>query len=103
MMDVLDVRNADQIISLLHKTDKLLEKSCRQVILLDGRIRQMKERYQRATRDCKVPFRASIRIRLEGLVTARNMMREYSRRKHDEMEELKRAAAMMIQMLQQPK
>ncbi len=85
----------EQIWTDIQEKDELLTKACRQVIILNGQIEQLRLRYKRATKDKMVSFRSSLRIKMDSLTYVRNIMFEYCSVKNEELQDLRRAAKIM--------
>ena len=57
---------------------KKFKKACRNVILLNNRIEDMKARYKRAVRDDRFSYRYTTRVHMAGVEGVRNAIYEYA-------------------------
>lgn len=69
---------------------KKFKKACRNVILLNNRIEDMKARYKRAVRDDRFSYRYTTRVHMAGVEGVRNAIYEYAASKADLLDNIRR-------------
>ena len=80
--------NTDEAIAQLRALDQKFRHSCRQIMLLNHRIKDKQVRYDRAYKLNQRSWRYSLRLQLATLEGMRNMFYEYAYRRADELEAL---------------
>ena len=73
--------------------------ACKQVMLLNNRIRAQQSRYDRAKRDNQRSFRYTIRLRISTLEGVRNVFYEYACKAAEEVEDLQDQVFYLRQMI----
>ena len=62
--------------------------ACKQIVILNNQIRELKTRYQSAADKDQYRFRCAVKLRIATIEGVRNMYFEYARVKCEELEEL---------------
>lgn len=69
---------------------KKFKKACRNIVILNNRIEDMKLRYKRAVRDERYSYRYTTRVHMAGVEGIRNMIYEYASTKADQLDHIRR-------------
>ena len=77
-----------ELVAEMTELDRKFRRACKQVVILNGQITDLKMRYDRAASNQQRKWRCAIRLRLATIEGARNMFYEYASRKCEEIEEL---------------
>ena len=77
-----------KLVTKLCHTDRKFRLACKQVILLNNQIRDLKQRYKRCGKNDKRSFCCSLRLRMATFEGVRNMIYEYATEKCEEIEKM---------------
>ena len=77
-----------ELVAEISEVDRKFRRACKQVVILNSQITDLKLRYDRAASNQQRKWRCAIRLRLATIEGARNMFYEYASRKCEELEEL---------------
>ncbi len=77
-----------ELVAEISEVDCKFRRACKQVMMLNSQITDLKLRYDRAASNQQRKWRCAIRLRLATIEGARNMFYEYASRKCEELEEL---------------
>ena len=77
-----------ELVAEMTEVDRKFRLACKQVVILNSQITDLKLRYERAATKQQRKWRCAIRLRLATIEGARNMFYEYASRKCEELEEL---------------
>ena len=78
----------EETIAKMRVVDRKFRRSCRQIMLLNHRIKDKQARYDRAYKINQRSWRYSLRLQLATLEGMRNMFYEYAYKRADELEAL---------------
>lgn len=81
-------QNHEEVIGKMRVLDRKFRRSCRQIMLLNHRIKDKQMRYNRAYKGNQRSWRYSLRLQLATLEGMKNMYYEYAYRRADELEAL---------------
>ena len=77
-----------KLVTDLRTADHKFRLACKQVILLNNQIRDLKHRYGRCAKRNQRAFRCSLRLRMATYEGIRNMIYEYATEKCEEIEKM---------------
>lgn len=81
------MENKSTVASLMH-LNQLICKACDQVLLLNGEIQSLENRYNRAAQALRKSFKYTLRLRLATLEGLRSMYLEFAKLKAEEMDQV---------------
>lgn len=80
--------SSEEVIAKMRLLDRKFQHSCRQIMLLNHRIKEKQRRYDRAYKEHQRSWRYTLRLQLATMEGMRNMFYEYAYRRADELEAL---------------
>ena len=76
----------EMLTTQLHVLERKFHRACRQVLILNNKIIELLERYNRAQEVDRESFRYSLDLQLTTTVAVKDMYHEYACRRSDEMD-----------------
>ena len=85
-----------KFVNKIRKADRKLHRACRQVILLNRQISDLKQRYDRASRGQQRSICCSLHLRMVTYEGVRNMVYEYVSQCYDEVKHMQAVLQMHV-------